>query len=46
MNKQPKTATNNAWCGNTSDESVKYSHDKAKKSAGNNQWVSTGVTKG
>lgn len=45
MNKEKKSATNNAWCGNTSDEGVKYFHDKAKKSATNNQWVSTGVTK-
>lgn len=46
MGKQPKTATNNAWCGNTSNEGVKYFHDKAQKSATNNQWVSTGVAKG
>lgn len=46
MGKQPKSSTNNAWCGNTSSEGVKYFHDKAKKSSTNNQWVSTGVAKG
>lgn len=46
MGKQPKSSTNNAWCGNTSNEGVKYFHDKAKKSATDNQWTSTCVTKG
>lgn len=46
IGKDAKSATDNAWCGNTSDESVKYFHDKAKKSSTNNQWVSTGATKG
>lgn len=46
MQKAKKSATNNEWCGNTSDEGVKYFHDKAKKSATDNQWVSTSTIKG
>lgn len=46
MGKKTKTPTCNAWVSNTSDEGVKYFHDKAKKSAGDNQWTSTCVTKG
>lgn len=45
MDKEKKSATNNEWCGNASDEGKKYFHDKAKKSEGDNQWVSTSTIK-
>ncbi len=43
MQKAKKTATDNQWCGNCSNESLKYPHGAAKKTATNNQWVSTGL---
>lgn len=43
MKQTKKTATDNKWCGNCSNESLKYAHGAAKKTAGNNQWVSTGL---
>ena len=36
MQKAKKTATDNQWCGNCSNESLKYPHGAAKKTATNN----------